>query len=206
MDEWVVIGISTLAPWRGKVLDITKCASQIAPRKGEERKSAWAHCSDRLPVHPHAIITAAGAITRRMDVAQSLAQWVLRRAPGIVSRKLQALCMMLLRASKDEKWPADIVSCVSVNRSALGPQAIIDVPDSHIIAAFDSTHRELTYASIEERKAAVTILEAGRHRAFRGFDYTIAELRPLMIKLHKARLLKPQYAATAERLLAETSR
>lgn len=93
-----------------------------------------------------------------------------------------------------------------MNRSALGPDAIIEVPDSHIIVAFDSTHRELTYASIAEREPAVRILGAGRRRAFRGFDYTIAEPRALMLKLYEARLLKPEYAATAKRLLAETSR
>lgn len=201
----MLIGVQGLATWRAAKLDIKKMASHLAPRNAGEQKSAWAHTADRFIFNPQAVLMAASAVSSRIATAQSSVLWVLERAPRLVSRQLQALCLMLLRAHKTPHWPADFVEVVSLNRGALEAAAVVDVPDRHIMSPYDSTHRELTYKTIEERMAAVNALVAKKHRAYRTFEYTFDQLRPLMTMLHNANLLRPEYAATAKRLLAETS-
>jgi len=130
----------------------------------------------------------------------------LRLAPRLISRQLQALCMILQRARKSPKAPADIVYCLSLSRAALDPAAVVDTAEEHIVAVYDSSHRELTYATDEHRQEALRRVFAAQHRAFRILDYTFAELRPLLLELYESRLLRPDFMAVADRLLAETSR
>jgi hypothetical protein len=206
LNEWILIGVDKATPWRQQQPDLGKLAGKghLAPRQTEERRSAWAHSPLNYPLHPHALLHAAGSITTRVPGASSLAQWVLRRVPSLVSRQLQALCVMLHKARSNRSSP-DLVSFVSINRKTLEAGDVVDVPDSHIISAYDSTHRELTYSTPEARKAAAAKLIAGKHRAHKVFEYTFDELRPLLSRVHRAQLLKPEFVATAEQLLRETA-
>jgi hypothetical protein len=205
LSEWILIGVDDVTPWRKDPPDLKRLAGQIRPRSGEAHKSAWAHCPDNSRCHPHGLLRPAVLLGHRVHGAQKLARAVLRLAPRLTSRRLQALCLLLHRAGKQPMWAADIVFCLSINRGVLDPDAVAETAEQHIIQAYDATHRELTYSTENARNAAITTIFRGQHHAFRALDYTFDELRPLMTQLYEAGLLRPDFSAVARRLLTEAA-
>lgn len=201
MDEWLLIRINRLGSWRDKVPNQAQCAKDLNPRAQEDKKSAWAH-SGAAPIHPNVSLGATAWLSHRVAILGGVTRKALRRLKPMASRELQALALLLFHAKADNAPVASRIWVVSINRSAVDEMLVANEPDTHIIDAYDSTHRGVDTKKDANRSRAIeSVLGAGYHRAYEVRDYTVDELKPLLHKLLAGNLLREEYMSVAKTIL-----
>lgn len=146
MSEFLAIKTDKAREWdKGKD---RVAVDDLSPRgKDEGRKSSWAHYE------------------RECAICSSILA-----NPAKATQQLQALALFIFSQRTASAPIRNKISGVSIARSAIRPELIVEDFEAHPIEAYCSTHRSLLLADVGDRESTASEVLSGRH--FESWKYT----------------------------------